>query len=137
MTTLERVLFLKRVGPFTNLSGEELAEVAQLADQVEHVSGEDVVKQGDVDGSLYVLVEGRVAETRDGQETARLEPGQVIGELSLLDPAPRALGVVALTDVTLLRIDAEVFRALAREKPDVALGVATSVARRLRALGGS
>jgi CRP-like cAMP-binding protein len=135
VNTLEKVLLLRQVGVFSALSGEELAEVAQLADEVERPGGEEVVRAGDVDAALHVIAEGRVAIVRDGKTQSVLSEREVFGELSLLDPAARVSSVGAVNDVTLLRIEADAVKALAREKPEVALGVAASAAKRLRAAG--
>jgi CRP-like cAMP-binding protein len=65
---------------------------------------------------------------------AQLKEGEVLGELALLDPAPRSATVRSLGDSTLLRIDREVFLDLLRANHEIAEGVTRMLARRLRAM---
>jgi CRP-like cAMP-binding protein len=132
VTTVEMVFFLRRVSIFSGLRGEDLAEVALLAEETEAGTGDVVIREGDVDDWLYVLVEGKVGVEKGGRRIAELGVGEVFGELAVLDPTPRAATVRALTDVTLLRIDGEAIGAMMRERPEISHGIARVLARRLR-----
>jgi CRP-like cAMP-binding protein len=136
MATVEKVFSLKGVGIFSELAGELLAEIAVIAEEVDRAPGAEIIREGDVDDSLFVLLDGNVSVSRGGQKLAELGKGEVFGELALLDPAPRNATVTALTDVTLLRIDAQPFCDLMDENPGIARAILRVVTRRLRAAGG-
>jgi CRP-like cAMP-binding protein len=135
MTTIEKVFRLKSVKIFSALSGEELAEVAQIAEELERGPGDEIIKEGDVDESLYVIVMGRVSVLKGQRTLAELGDGEVVGELALLDPAPRGATVRALSDVTLLRIGGEAFFEIMQDKHEIARAVMRVLAKRLRLAG--
>jgi CRP-like cAMP-binding protein len=63
-------------------------------------------------------------------EVARLGPGNLFGEMSLLTGEPRAATVVALTDVVLLELDRPVFARLFTEHPELAPKLSGMLAHR-------
>lgn len=132
LTTLEKVFRLKGVPIFSDLDGESLAEVASIAEELERGPGDEIIREGDVDDSLYVLVAGRVSVTKGDRVLAELGEGEVVGELALLDPAPRGASVRGISDVVLLRIDAGHFFEIMEEKHAIARAVMQVLARRLR-----
>ncbi len=135
LTTIEKVFRLKAVNIFSALRGEELAELALIAVVLERGPGDEIIREGEVDDSLYVIASGRVSVLRGSRLLAELGEGEVVGELALLDPAPRGATVRALTDVTLLRIDAASFYEIMQAKQEIARAVMRVLARRLRLAG--
>lgn len=132
LTTMEKVFRLKGVPIFSDLEGENLAEVASIAEELERGPGDLIIEEGDIDDSLYVIVAGRVSVTKGGRVLAELSEGEVVGELALLDPAPRGASVRGVSDVVLLRIDASHFFEIMEEKHEMARAVMQVLARRLR-----
>jgi NTE family protein len=111
-------------------------ELRQLA------GGEWLMHQGAPGDSLYFLVRGRLqAWAADGSGNERhrflneIVPGDSIGEMSLLTGAPRSVGVQAIRDSLLVRIDRENFERLSREYPALALRLAANVAVLLQSTG--
>lgn len=88
-------------------------------------AGEDVIKRGDVDRALYIVVDGsleaRVTERRGGKGAAVPVPaGSVIGEIGFFDGQARTATVTAVTDGAMLRLSFDAFLALAASEPDLA-----------------
>ena len=133
LTTAEKVLFLKGIDLFSALAGEDLAEIAVIAEEIERDAGETLVVEGEPGDTLYFVLDGRVRVHRGDQPVAELGAREVFGEMALLDPAPRSASVSALTDVTLLAIGREDFDDIMRDRPEVAIGVIKVLVRRLRA----
>jgi predicted acylesterase/phospholipase RssA/CRP-like cAMP-binding protein len=112
--------------------------LAQL--ETRHLAGgEWLMHQGDAGESLYFLARGRLqawAAGRDGNARSRflneIVPGDSVGELSLLTGAPRTVGIQAIRDSLLIRIDREDFERLSREYPALALRLAANVASLLQ-----
>ena len=111
-------------------SGSELAASTPLA---VYGSGEAIVRQGEPGQSMFVVCSGavRVVLEPARQEVARIERGGYFGEMSLLTGEPRSATVLAVGDVTVVEIGAELFRRLAVENPQAIeqVGVA-AMARR-------
>jgi predicted acylesterase/phospholipase RssA/CRP-like cAMP-binding protein len=104
----------------------------------ELAGGDWLMHQGDPGDALYFVVRGRLqAWARDGgTERGRflneIVPGDSVGELSLLTGAPRAVGIQAIRDSLLIRLDRESFERLARSHPDLVLRLASNVATLLQ-----
>jgi NTE family protein len=127
--------------------GIPLASGHALLDEVEtrHLAGgEWLIHQGDSGDSLYFMVRGRLqawAAGPEGQPRGRLlneiVPGDSVGELSLLTGAPRTVGIQAIRDSLLVRLDREAFDRLAQEYPSLALRLASNVATLLQSTARS
>lgn len=86
---------------------------------------------------MYIVRSGEVEiyVKNDQGEKIVLEtsqPGDLFGEVALLDGGPRTAWVVALSDVELLRLDREHFEAYVHQYPPAALNLLSVAARRLR-----
>jgi CRP/FNR family transcriptional regulator, cyclic AMP receptor protein len=91
----EREVQLARVPFFEGLTPEALALIANATTEESHATGTKIFQYGDVGDKLFVLLEGRVRISREmagmGEEAlAVLGPGEVFGEMSLIDEAPRS-----------------------------------------------
>jgi CRP-like cAMP-binding protein len=79
------------------------------------------------------LLKASVAAPNGGERIlAILGPGAVVGELSMIDNAPRSASVTALRDSTLCFVSRADFEAFGRSRPDVYRHVMTVLVRRLR-----
>ena len=122
--------------------GTPIAADHPLLGQLEtrHLAGgEWLMHQGDPGESLYFLVRGRLqAWASDDAGNAKhrflneIVPGDSVGEMSLLTGAPRTVGIQAIRDSLLVRIDREDFERLSREYPALALRLAANVASLLQ-----
>ncbi len=95
--------------------------------------------KGDPSNALYVLAEGvlqAVSTSYEGQDLVFGEfgPGKVIGELTVLDGAPRSASIRAVASATLLAIDRGAFLELAQKDSGLALGLAALCAKRAKRL---
>jgi CRP-like cAMP-binding protein len=133
ITTVEKVLFLKGIDLFSDLPGEELAQIALITEEAQRPAGTEIIHEGEVGESLYIVVEGRVQVTKGDKPVAELSEREVFGEMALLDPAPRSATVKALSDVTYLTIRREDFADIMAERHEIARGVIQVLTRRLRA----
>jgi len=103
------------------------------------VSGDWLMKQGDPGDALYFLVRGRLqawARDENGNDKGRflneIVPGDSVGELSLLTGAPRAVGIQAIRDSLLIRLDREAFERMAKDYPALVMRLAANVAALLQ-----
>ena len=135
VSSVERVLALRRIRLFDGLSPSELQRVADIADERAYVDGDVIAGEGEAGDELHIIVAGSVAVLRgpDRREVARRGPGDVIGEMSIITRSPRIASLVAAGDVRTLRVGKVEFEAMVRERPGVALAVMRVLAERLGA----
>jgi CRP-like cAMP-binding protein len=132
-TTLEKLLYLQRIPLFSEVPPEHLVALARSA-RVERVPAEGAVfSVGDPGDGLYFIIEGRVRVCAPEAEPATFVEGDVFGELSVLDSAPRTAAATASTDAVLLRIAQEDFYEVLHGTSELAEGVIHVLVRRLRA----
>jgi CRP/FNR family transcriptional regulator, cyclic AMP receptor protein len=92
-----------------------------------------IFRQNDMADSAYIIKRGQV-EIRDrGNAVETIAPGEIFGEMALIDDEPRSASAVATSDVELIPIDRSMFEVLLRDDEDFALTVMRLMARRLRA----
>lgn len=110
----------------------------------ELAGGEWLMQQGDPGNALYFLVRGRLqawARGEDGNKRGRflneIVPGDSVGELSLLTGAPRVVGIQAIRDSLLVRLDREAFERLSHSHPALVLRLAGNVANLLQISSGT
>ncbi|MFT3766715.1 MAG: cyclic nucleotide-binding domain-containing protein [Minicystis sp.] len=120
---LEKLMTLREAPLFRGLSGEELYPVGEIAEVVAHAPGDIVVRQGDPGDALFVVARGTLRVTKDDKLLNEVGPGAVFGEMALLDGAPRAATVEAVTAAELLRVPRSEFEALLDESPEIARAV--------------
>ena len=114
--------------------------VQQVVDRVEWrrlEAGEVLFREGDLADAAYFVVGGRLmvlAADDDGNEqlVAELGRGEVVGELGLLDRAPRSATVRAVRDTTLAAFSTSTFEELVATSPQMMLNVTRGILTRLR-----
>ena len=90
--------------------------------------------QGQHGWEMFVLVSGSARIERDGQSLGERGPGEVLGEIALLDGGPRTATVTLSEPSRLLVLARREFQALMDEFPEIRLRVLEAVAHRLRSL---
>lgn len=102
-------------------------------------AGTRILTEGEVADGIYVLMAGKVAVTRtadDGHEVmlAELQPGEVFGEMSLIDNAPCSASVRASEEVRVKRMDRRQFFNIMQSDVLAVQSVLHALFRRMRAM---
>ena len=118
---------------FSGLSKNELRSVASLGTPVEFKSGRVITEEGTIGREAILIVSGSARCLVAGKKVAELGPGDLFGEISLLDQAPRSASVIADTDMEATVFLAPEFLKLVQTSPKIALKLLTALAARLRA----
>lgn len=95
-------------------------------------AGETIFRQGEPGDRMYVIVEGEVRLTINGQQLAVEYAGGIVGEMSLIENADRSASATALTDCVLAPLDMAAFKSLVAREPQFAIQVMQVLSRRLR-----
>lgn len=132
LTTVEKVLFLKSIGIFSGLPGEDLAPIARIAEEVDFHAGEEVFREGDPGDSLYLVVHGKARVHRGRREIALLGEKECFGEMALLDGEARSASVAAAEDLQTLRISRDDFFDILGDRVEIAQGIFKVLTGRLR-----
>jgi CRP-like cAMP-binding protein len=128
---------LNEIEHLRDLGEKEKAALAEKMDLLKYAGGHAIFVYGDPGHALYIVRSGQVEifVTNDQGEKLVLEtatPGDIFGEISLLDDGPRTASVSAIGDVEVLRLDREHFEDYVRQYTPAALNLLSVAARRLR-----
>jgi HEAT repeat protein len=136
VSILERIMLLREIPIFADLSPEDLKHVAEIAREEWYPQNTDIFHQGDEGNMMFVIVDGRLQVVRnmDGRDQLLAErgPGDFVGEMAIIDSAPRSATLHTQSEVRVLAIDDETFKGILRERPNVSFAVLRSLSRRLR-----
>lgn len=117
---------------FESMTPDELDAVFRLMKTEHFAAGEEILTEGLVYQSLWVIVDGRceVVKGKSNSQANRLavhEAGGVFGEMSFLATAPHSASVRALSDVDTMRLTREAYDQLRAECPAAADKIACSL----------
>jgi CRP-like cAMP-binding protein len=129
--------FLRAVPMFNSLSEEQLAQLAELCDDLTYQAGEDIFKQGEIGGALFIIVDGQVLVQREVvRETSTvslnvIKSHQHFGEMTLFSDSPYSVTATVLKPTTLLRVQRSVFVDFARDHPNLLIELNQVLSQRL------
>ena len=133
LLTVERVAILQRVALFGEVPGHTLVPVARLLEEVPFGAGDRILERGSVEDWLFVVATGRIRVHIGDVTLVEHGPGGVVGEFALLAPAPRSASATAIEPSLLLRLRRGPFEELLDDRPEIARGVISTLARMLQA----
>jgi signal transduction histidine kinase len=124
---------------FKGLDEAELAEVAGLTTLRIYPANHVLCHEGAYEDVLYVIADGKALisqKTLEGEEAHILrvaERGDVVGEMALIQSAPRAATVRTITECTVLEMEKEDFDTILSRSPRMAMDIVRIALDRLRA----
>jgi CRP-like cAMP-binding protein len=125
-------------GIFRCLSADGQRRLARLGRRRAFAPGDALMREGEASHCMHVIVRGlvRVDRRQQGAATplclAELGPGETVGEMGLLNDAPRSATVTALEDTRTLELDEAALAMLLAEFPEVSAELLRTLSRRLR-----
>ena len=141
---IDRAALLRGTPLFAGLEENRLKAIAALARACEYPEGAEIIEEGDrpvpENDGLYLLINGAVTVRKgattdtDGEELARLGPGEFFGEMALLDGYPRSASVFATAEVLCLILSRADLHRVLRSDPEIALKMLAVLSGRLRAM---
>jgi CRP-like cAMP-binding protein len=128
---------IKTTDFFKELSNEAIEAVTAKASIKMYEKDMALMKKGDPADSFFVILSGSlkiVTTGAKGEEIIinKVQAGETIGEMALVDERPRSAGVIALEDVEALELTRDAFFDLLDDRLDVSLGILRGFSTRLR-----
>jgi CRP/FNR family cyclic AMP-dependent transcriptional regulator len=137
MSMLSNLELLRRVPLFTALTASQAANIADAIVKKRFKRSEMIVEQGKKSNSLYIILTGRarvMSTDSRGREVilAMLQPGDYIGEMSLIDDEPHSATVRTEVQTDVLMLGREAFLGCLPVNSSMAYNIMQGLVRRLR-----
>ena len=130
--TAETIAILKEKDLFSRVPEDDLYKLLQSGEEREYKAGDRLIRQDDLQDSLFVIVKGHVEiDIETVTKITARGPGHVIGEMSMISEAPRSANCNAITDVTVFQISHTIFSRYMETMPGLAVGVLYETVRHL------
>ena len=121
---------LRSIPFFQGLSKKELKLLATQTDELDVREGKELATEGEFGHEFFVIERGTADVLRGGEKIRELGPGDFFGEIALLEEDRRTATVKATSDMTVIVMTRQDFRALDRAEPGVHASVAEAIASR-------
>ena len=137
LTSLEKMMLLRQVPLLASLEAGDLEELAEIAVERRFDSGESLCRQGDPGDEVFLIVSGEVEVWTSAEGDRRrildtLGPGACIGEMAVLDSAPRSAFVTASRPTRALLLGGADFRSLLSSRPAMSRRIIEDLVARMR-----
>lgn len=99
---------------------------------VEFAAGDVIFNEGEPGDVMYVVLEGEVEIQLGGAPVLQAAPGDLVGEMALIDTKARSATAMAVSDCRLAAVDEQEFLDMVQENPFFSLHVLRVLANRLR-----
>lgn len=135
MSLNEEVELLRRIPLFAKIEPSKLKLLAFTSQRLTYKPGDVLFRQGDPGDAAFVIIGGEadvVVDTPTGPLTvAHLKQNDFVGEIAILCDVPRTATVSAVSEVTTLRIEKDLFFRLINDFPQIAVEIMRVLAQRL------
>ncbi len=128
---------LSKVSLFANLEPKYIKGIAQICTERDFEAGAQLMRQGEDGIGLFIILSGKVKIEKTDQSGRQVElasngPGDIMGELAVLDGAKRTATVTATEPTKCLVLAAWEFMSFMKVHPEVAIQILPIVVTRFR-----
>jgi len=139
LTVIEKMMLIRQVPIFAEIDADDLEELAQVVEERRIEPGKHLFNEGDVGDAVYLVIKGTLQVfTGGGARPERIiseqGAGACIGEMAVLDSAPRSATVRALERTRALRVPGEGFKRVMSERPEMSEAIVAELVRRMRGM---
>jgi diguanylate cyclase len=110
---------LARIPLFAGLSRRQLAQLAKMAEELDAPPGKVLCREGRNAREFFVVVQGHAEATKGGESVRQLGPGDVFGEVAVIEHLPRALTLTATTPLRFFTLSSQWFWGVIGASPEV------------------
>ncbi|PWU16751.1 MAG: hypothetical protein C5B50_12940 [Verrucomicrobia bacterium] len=126
---------------FSQVSPDELGPLRERAREEHFSAGQEIFKEADPGDSVYLVKDGQVEISVLVGQNARhvfsqIGPGEMFGEMAVIEDKPRSANAVALKPTTVYRLTRSEMLQLVEESPALALALLREISARLREFNG-
>ena len=122
---------LAEIPLFSRLPRKDLELVAEMTDDLHVAPGRVLTREGDAAYVAYVIVSGQAAVSVGGERVSTLGPGEIVGEMGLIDSAPRTATITSDSEMDVYVIEPGRFGPLL-DRPGIAKALLLATVKRLR-----
>jgi len=128
MSEQEKFNLLKANYLFQDLQDEQIGQILKITQDVLILKGDFLLRENEMGDDVFLITSGKAGVIKDGQQIAIINPGEVIGEMSLIDHSPRSASIVALEEAKFLKIPLSKLPAF----PHIVQNISKQLTKRLR-----
>ncbi len=134
---IDKIQFLRQVNLFKSLNDKALLDLSAITIEQTIPAKTIVFKEGDKGDALYIIKAGKVnilKRNNAGVDSilVSLGKGNVIGDMAIIDEAPRSASVATIQETTFLIITKDDFRTLLGDVPEISFSILKMTMERLR-----
>lgn len=128
----DKIAHIQAIPLFAKLSQKELTEVARHCDEVSFDARQVLANEAKPGDECFIIVTGKVEVRRNRRKLTTKGPGEIVGEMALLDELPRSATLVTTEPTNVLVFSRREFRLLIGELPSVSRKLLETLSERLR-----
>jgi CRP-like cAMP-binding protein len=110
---------------FASFSPEELDKLIAACVEKKVIKNEILFKEGEIGEILYIVADGNIKISKLGHlgeiVIAYINPGEIVGEMAIIDRSMRSATAIAVTDSVLFGLNNGALENLKKENPNVAI----------------
>ena len=129
---IEKVTILRSVSIFSKTPEAVLSELAPILEHGTVKAGDVLFEENSLGHRVYIIIEGKVRVHQGDVIQRYLANREIVGELALLDPAPRSATVTAEEDTSYFTLDGSELAELMQVQPEITQGIIHVLVNRLR-----
>jgi CRP-like cAMP-binding protein len=126
-----KVQSLARAPLFSELSKDELAQLAKATEDLDVPEGRVLCREGELAQEFFVIIEGEADVTKGGEHLTTLKDGDFFGEIALIVDIPRTATVTAKTPLRFFVLSRQSFLGMLDSMPGVERKLLMALARRV------
>lgn len=135
---MNRTDFLSKVSIFSHMKSEDLKRIAEQARYQEFNEGEVIIKEGEHDNTLFIIISGKAEVIKNlGERNEKVlstfGPGSYFGEMALIDDLARSASVIAREGTRVLGLEQWNLHKEIEKSPAMALELLQMLSLRIRA----
>lgn len=131
---VEKVIALEAVELLSSLTPDQLSSIALIAKEVSYPPEKVILQPSRPLEALYVILDGAVEISRNGQTLHVARQNEVLGSWALFDDSPLPVTARTVEDTALLRISRDDFYDLLSDNMELAASIFSTLVRRFRKL---
>jgi len=128
----EKKSCLREIDLFQSFSEAELTEFASHVNKIKLNCHEVLFKEGEQGVEIFILLDGQVDIYKEDRFITQIVPIDYLGEMAVIEDRKRSATAVAASDITLLRVSANLFQQFMQKSPQALSAILKTLSARIR-----